>query len=154
MFDDIAQNRHVLLAIFRDAIFLARAPPFHSFEPVSALRSSQRVLGELIELHAMPQLLVQQFVNVHRPPAHTLDGCVGAQHLNIKPITVKRNHMRKLFQLRNQLQRILFIPSSERILLIPSDGYRQSKRADVPPSAIYFTRNPQRLNIQIDFAIE
>jgi hypothetical protein len=62
--------------------------------------------------------------------------------------------MREAFEFPNQAQGVGLEPAAEAVLFIPRHRHGQAKRADISPAAFDFVRQPQRFNIQINFAIE
>lgn len=98
MLDDIAEYRHVLLAIFCDTVFLSRTPPFHSLQSVAAFCCAKRVFGKLVKLYAMPKRFEEYFVNVERPFLKFVNGGIRAQNLQVKPVSVEGDDVREFLK--------------------------------------------------------
>ena len=73
MFDNIAQYRYVLLAVSGNFLLLPSSPPLHGLDAIAAFSSAKSVLRKLVQLHAMPELLVQIFENIERAAARGAD---------------------------------------------------------------------------------
>src|SRR5580658_9823346 len=102
----------------------------------------------------MSKLLVQNFVHVKRKPPNRIHRRIPAQDFEIKSISIKSNNPRERPQLSNQSRDIILEPTPKRIVLIPSGRHRDTKLANVPPSALDLMRKPERLNVEINFPRE
>jgi hypothetical protein len=139
MFDDIAQNGDVLFAILRHASLLARTSPFYRLQSIAAFRRAQRFFRELIELHAMPELFVQQSVNIERDPSQAVNGSVSAQNFQIKTVAIVGDDVCELLEFGDERERVVLKPAAKSLLLIPGNRHGQPERANVRPTAIHFT---------------
>jgi hypothetical protein len=154
VFDDVAQDGDVLLAIGSNAILFPGAPPRYRLQAIAALGGFERFFRELIELDAVAEQLVQVLVHVEGTLAHSFYGRVRAKHFDVEPVAVERNDVRELFELGHELFRIRFEPAAEAVVLVPRYRDGESERGDVPPAALDFVREPQRFDIQINLPIE
>ena len=154
VFDDVAQNRHILLAISGNFFLLAGSPPRYGLDAIAAFSRAKSVLRELIQLHAMSELLVQIFENIEGAFAGSCKWGVSTQDFEVKTIAVEGNHACEIFEFGDQLQRVVLKPVPEAGVLIPSYGDREPKRADIAPAAIHFVRQADRLDIQVNLPIE
>ena len=154
MFDHIAKNGDILLAIFRDAIFLSGAPPFDGLQTVAAFGGAERIFGELIEFYAMAELLVENFVDVERAFAHAIDRAVSAENFEIEAIAVEGDDVSERFELVDELQRVVLEPATKLIFFVPGDGDGDAERADISPAALDFVGKLEGLDVEINFAIE
>jgi hypothetical protein len=152
--DDIAQDGDILLAIRSHAIALAGSPPFNGLQTVARFGRAERVLGQLVELDAMSELLVQQFVDIEGKLAQAIDGRVGAQNFEIEAIAVERNDAGEVFELGDQGAGVRLEPAAKSMLAVPGDGNGQAESADVAPAALDLMRKAKRFNVEINFAIE
>src|SRR5271154_4077798 len=152
--DDVAQDRHVLLAVGRDAVLISRAPPPHRFNPVAAFRCAKRVLGKLVELHAMPEEFMQLFVHIEGALAQPVNRRIGAKYFKIETVAVKSNYVRESLQLRNQFFRVRLEPAPKFIFLVPGHGDGHPESRNVRPAALDLVRQSQRFDVEKDFAIE
>jgi len=152
--DDVTQDGHVLLAVGCDAFLIASAPPLNSLNAISTLRGAQRVLRELVELHAMAELLVKFFVDVKRSQPEFLDRRVGAQNFEIEAVAIERDDVRETFKLGDELPGVSFEPAAEARFLVPRDGDGQPEARNISPAAWHLVRKAESFNVQIDFAIE
>ena len=152
--DNVAQDRDVLLAVGCDAVPLARTPPSYGLDSVAALRGAESVFGELVEFYAMPEKLVEFLVYIEGAPAQSIHRSVRAKYFYIEAIAVERDNMREGFELRDEIFRVLLEPAPEVILFVPGYGDGHAEPGDVRPSALYFVRQAQGFNVQVDFAIE
>jgi hypothetical protein len=62
--------------------------------------------------------------------------------------------VRERFKLSDEFFRVRLKPAPESVLFVPRDGDGYAESGDVRPPALYFVRQAQRFNVQIDFAIE
>ena len=99
MLDHIAKDGDVLLAIFRNAIFLSGAPPFDGLQTIAAFGGAESVFSELIEFYAMAELFVENFVDVEGAFAHAIDRSVTAKDFEIEAIAVEGDDVSEGFEL-------------------------------------------------------
>ena len=111
VFDNVAENRDILLTIFSHAIFVSGSPPFYCLESVTSFGSAKSIFGELIEFHAMAELLVQDFVNIHRALSYPVHGAVRAKDFEIEPVTIVSYDVGILLKLIDEFERIFFEPA-------------------------------------------
>ena len=154
VFDNIAQNRHILLAISGNFFLLAGPPPRYGLDAIAAFSRAKSILRELVQLHAMSELLVQIFEHIEGAFAGSCNWGVAAQYFEVKTIAVECNYAREIFKFGDQLQRVVLKPVPEAVVLIPSYRDRETKRANIAPAAIHFMRQADRLDIQVNFPIE
>ncbi len=57
-------------------------------------------------------------------------------------------------KLSNEFFRVRLKPAPELVLFVPRDRDGHAKSGDIRPPALYFVRQAQRFNVQVDFAIE
>lgn len=152
--DHIAQDRDVLFAIGCDTVPFSGAPPSYGLDPVAALGGAKSVFRELVEFYPMAEEFMQFFVDVEGTPAQPVHRRIGAEHFDIKPVAIERDDMCEGLKLRNEFLHVRLKPAPELILLIPCDSDGYAEPGDVRPSTLYFVRQTQRFNVQIDFAIE
>src|SRR4029077_15609963 len=105
-------------------------------------------------LHAMSEEFVQVLEHIERALASVCNRGIAAQNLEIKTIAVERDYARVIFEFGNQLQRVILEPVPECVVLVPGDCNCETKRPNIVPAAIYFVRQADRFDIQINFAIE
>lgn len=154
VFDHVSKDGHVLLAIFRHFFPFASAPPFDRLNTVAGFRGAESVFRQLIELHAMSQLLVQHLVDIEGAVFQFVDWDVGAENFKIEAVSIEGDYVSKRFQFAHQFLRVRFIPAAEGVLFVPSNCDSQAETTDVSPSAGHFVRKPKRFDIQIDFPIK
>ena len=154
MHDDIAKNRHVLFAVLRHAVFLARSPPLDSLQSVAAFRGAERVMRKLVEFYAVTELIVQLLMDIEGAQAQAIDRRVGAQNFEVKAVAIKRDDVREGFQFRDESLRIALEPTPEAMFFVPCHSHGDAECPNVSPAARDFVRKPQRLDIQINLAIE
>jgi hypothetical protein len=97
VFDQIAQDGHILFAGFGDAILVTVAPPLNGLDAVTLFRRAQRIFCKLVEFYSMPEQLVKIGVHVKRALAQALDRRVLAQNLEIEAIAIERDDVREAF---------------------------------------------------------
>jgi len=111
MLYNVAENRDILFAIFSHAIFVPGAPPFNCLKSVSTFGGAESIFGELIEFHAMAELLVQDFMNIHRTFADPFHRAIRAEDFEIEPVAVVSYDVRKLLELVDEFERVFFKPA-------------------------------------------
>src|SRR4029077_20453446 len=102
----------------------------------------------------MPELLEKHIVHIKRALLKPMNGGVRAQDFEVEAVPIESNNVREIFKLCHQFFHVLLKPSPEAVVLVPGHSNGDSERADVRPAALYLVRQPQRFNVQIDFAIE
>jgi hypothetical protein len=93
-------------------------------------------------------------VDVEGEPAEAVHGGVGAEDLEIEAVAVEGDDAREGFELGDEPGGVLLEPAAELVLGVPRDGDGEAEGADVAPASLDLVGEAQRLNIQIDFAIE
>lgn len=154
MLDDVTENSDILLAILGDPIFLPGAPPFDGLQAIAALRSAESVLGELVEFHAVAELLVEFLVNIKGAIVKPVNGSIGAENLEIEAVAVEGDDVSELLEFGDQIFHICLEPTPEAVLLVPCDGNSDTKCANVGPAALDFMGKAESFDIQINFPIE
>lgn len=154
MLDEIAQDRHVLLAVSGNPVFLTCPPPGDGLQAVAAFGGAERFLGELVELHAVPELPVQLFQHVKRALAKDINWRVLAKNLEVETVAVKRYDAREAFEFRDETRGVVLEPAAEALIFVPRYSHGQPKGRHVLPATLDFVGKPQRFYVKIDFAIE
>jgi hypothetical protein len=152
--DDIAENGDILLAIFRDTVFLSGTPPFHRLQSVAALCSAERVLCQLVELHAMAKRLEKFFVDVKGPLLEFVNGRIRAENFEIEAVAVEGDDVREFLKLGYKFFRVFLKPAAKTLVLVPCYCDGDAESADVRPSAFDLVRKPKRFNVQIYLSIK
>src|ERR1700722_18001976 len=115
MLDHIAQNRHVLFAIFCNFVFLTRTPPFDRLQSITTLRGAKSVFCELIELDAMPEQLMKFFEHIPGSLAKGFHWSVCAQNFDVEAVAVEGDDVRELLQFLDEFERFFFVPAPETV---------------------------------------
>jgi hypothetical protein len=154
VFDNIAQNGHILLAISGNFFLLAGPPPSYGLDAIAAFSRAKSVLRKLVQLHAMSELLVQIFEHIEGAFAGGCYWGVATQDFEVKTIAIECDHACEIFEFGDQFQCVILKPMPKAGVLIPSDRDRETKRANIAPAAIHFVRQADRFDIQVNFPIE
>ena len=154
MLNQVAQDRHVLLAVRSDALLFAGSPPRNGLHAITALGGAQGVFGQLIEFHAMSELFVKVFEHVERTIAERVDRRILAENFQIEPVSVERDDAREGLELGDEICSVRLKPSTETFVPVPGDGNGEPKARNVGPPAFHFVREAQRFYIEVDFVIE
>ena len=154
MLNQVAENRHVLLAVGSNAFLFAGSPPRHGLDAVTTLRGAQSVFGKLIEFHPMPELLIEFFEDVERSRAECVNRRILAENFQIKPVSIESDDARERLEFDDETRSVSLKPAAESLIFVPGDGNGEPKAGNVGPSALHLMREAQRFNVQIDFAIE